>query len=299
MPTSRTLASLFAVAAALIWGFTFLSIKVAIEVIPPMTLGLARFAVASVLLAVLLVIRRRPPKLARKDMPLMIASGFAGVTLYFLCENNGVMLLSASEASLIIATIPVVTLLTDRVFLNARLSGRNYLGAALSVGGIGLIVAESLRFSPTPIGYLYMLLAALSWVAYGFLTKPLFEAYDRLEITFWQSLFGMLGFIPFVFFETTTWADLTLVITLNVLYLGVFGSAIATLCYVTGLDILGPSTVNVYNNLIPVVSVAASFFILGERLTPLQFLGGAVAIGGVWLATSMRRRERERPPEAL
>ena len=58
---------------------------------------------------------------------------------------------------------------------------------------------------------------------------------------------------------------------------------------VFALGSLGPSTVNLYNNLIPVVSVAASFLFLKELLTPLQLLGGAVDVTGVWLATSVRR----------
>jgi drug/metabolite transporter (DMT)-like permease len=287
MPVSRRIAPLYATAAAVIWGFTFLSTKVAITTLPPMTLGFARFLIAGLFLSGLFLIKHRLPRLAARDIPRMAASGLAGVTLYFLCENNGLLYLSASEASLVIATIPVVTLLADRVILKTRLGAKNYAGAALSIAGVVLIVVESLRFSSTPIGYVYMLLAALSWVVYTFITGPLFSRYDRLDITFWQSVFGMLGFIPFLFFETPSWGNFNTVVALNVLYLGIFGSAIATLCYVSGLDALGPSTANVYNNLIPVISVAASFIVLKERLTPLQLLGGAVAIGGVWLATSV------------
>ena len=290
MSASRSLAVLSSLSASFIWGFTFISIKVALGALPPMSLGLARFAVAGVLLACLLAARGRPPRLARPDAARMAASGLVGVTAYFFFENNGILRISASEASLMTATIPVFTLLAGRAFLRARLSFRNGAGAALSVAGIGMIVAESFRLSLAPAGYLYMLLAAFAWVGYGFLTQPLLARYDRLEVTFWQSAFGMAGFVPFAQFETVAWGAFTWGVALNVLYLGVFGSALATIFYVTGLEVLGAGIVNVHINLIPVVSVAASFLILGERLTPLQLAGGAVVVCGVYLATGLNTR---------
>ncbi|HSV57156.1 MAG TPA: DMT family transporter, partial [Magnetospirillaceae bacterium] len=132
---------------------------------------------------------------------------------------------------------------------------------------------------------IFMSLAAVCWVAYGFLTRSLLERYDRMEVTFWQALFGLAGFIPFALSETVPWGSITWFTALNVLYLGVFGSALANLFYVTGMATLGPAVANVYINLIPVVSVAASFLLLGERLAPLQAAGGAIVLAGALLAT--------------
>jgi drug/metabolite transporter (DMT)-like permease len=272
-------------AMAVIWGLSFLSIKTAIAVVPPMTLGLARFIVASAVLLAMFALRRTMPHLKARDIPLMAASGLTGVTIYFLGENNGVMLLSASEASIIVGTIPVITMLSERVFAKNRLTAPQYLGAGISAVGVSLIVIESLRLSASPLGYLYMVLAALAWVSYAFMTKPLLERYGNLEITFWQSVFGALGFVPFAVFERVEWAAVTPLVAANVLYLGVFCSAIAYLFYVASLKALGAGVSSVFINLIPVVSVAASFLILGERLSPVQLAGGAVAVAGVYLAS--------------
>jgi drug/metabolite transporter (DMT)-like permease len=62
--------------------------------------------------------------------------------------------------------------------------------------------------------------------------------------------------------------------------------------YVTSLDVLGPGPSSTYINLIPVVSVVAAFFILGDRLEALQLAGGAAAVLGVMLATSPSKAER-------
>jgi drug/metabolite transporter (DMT)-like permease len=281
---------------AFIWGLSFLSIKTAVAVIPPMSLGLARFVIAGAVLLALYAIMRKRPRLAARDAPLMAGAGLVGVTLYFLGENNGVLLLSASEASIIVGTIPVLTMLAERLFSKTRLSAAQYAGAGLSAAGVTLIVAESLRLSPAPLGYLFMTIAALAWVAYAFMTKPLLAKYDSLEVTLWQSLFGAAGFVPFALFERLDLGAVTPLVVANVLYLGVFCSAVGYLFYVASLKVLGAGVSSVFINLIPVVSVAASFLILGERLSPLQLAGGAVAIGGVYLA-SFAGGKRPRPSQ--
>lgn len=294
MATSKKSAIALATATAFIWGLSFLSIKTAVVVVPPMSLGLARFIVASIVLLIVLIVRHKAIQLELKDLPLMAGAGLVGVTLYFMGENNGILLLSASEASIIVGTIPVLTMITERVFMKGRISTAQYGGAALSAIGVSLIVIESLKLSPAPLGYLFMGMAALSWVGYVFLTKPLLAKYDSLEITFWQSVFGALGFVPFALFEHIAWASMTPMIIANILYLGIFCSAIGYLFYIISLDTLGPGVSSVFINLIPVVSVASSFVILGERLSVIQILGGLTAVGGVYMTSLAKGKKVKR-----
>lgn len=274
------------IATALLWGFSFLSIKVSLSVLPPMTLGLARFIIAVAILPLMALAMKEDLKVAWRDQPLMALGGLLGVTFYFLCENNGVKLLSASEASLIIGVIPVVTMLAERVFLKTKLGFRAYVGAGLSFVGVGLIAARSEGATSSPLGYVFMAGAALCWVGYSFATRPLSARYGRVNITFWQSFWGLVGFIPFVLAERPSLAGLSVSVVLNVVYLGVFCSAVGYWFYVTSLDVLGPGPSSTYINLIPVVSVVAAFFILGERLSGFQLVGGLIAIIGVYLATA-------------
>jgi drug/metabolite transporter (DMT)-like permease len=260
-----------------------------------MSLGLARFVIASILFMVFFVAKRSWPRLALRDLPLMAGSGLIGVTLYFAGENNGIMLLSASESSIIVGTIPVLTVLADRMFTGARLRALQYSGAIISVVGVSLMVVESLKISAQPLGYLYMGVAALAWVAYAFATRPMLAKYSQTEVTFWQGLFGALGFLPFALLEKLDWAGLTPLIIMNVLYLAIFCSALGYLFYIISIDVLGAGVASVFINLIPVVSVVASFFILGERLSPLQLGGAAVAVAGVYLTTMKARKPRQEP----
>ena len=281
----RHLAALYGLAIALLWGLSFLSIKVAVREVPPMTMAAARFLIAAAALPVLAALRGKRLRVPARDLPLLAASGFVGVTLYFLGENNGVALLSASESSIIVGTIPVVTVLAERAFLGTRLGARTYIGAVLSLLGVALIVGQPGASGNSIKGYLYMGLATLAWVAYAFLTRPLARRHSQLTITFWQILFGLLASLPFALAEAPQWRAPGLASVLNIVFLGLFCSALGYWLYIATLEILGPGRASLYLNLIPVVSVVAAYFLLGERLGLAQLAGGGAAIVGVYLAT--------------
>jgi drug/metabolite transporter (DMT)-like permease len=291
----RSAALASAVSVSVIWGLSFLSTKSAISALPPMTIAAARFAVAVVVLLPIALARRTELRLRPRDLPAMALSAIFGVSLYFLCENNGIALITASESSLVIATIPVITMLVDRALLKTALPGRSYVGAVLSFAGVALIVAPSLGASKAPssaLGFLCMGGAAICWVAYALLTKPLSKRYEGMSITFWQSLIGLAGCLPFAFAESGSWRAPGLSASLNVLYLGLLCSAAGYLLYIAAIQELGAGTTSVFLNLVPVVSVGAAYFLLGERLGGLPLAGGAVAIAGVYLATVPGRAAR-------
>jgi drug/metabolite transporter (DMT)-like permease len=290
MPRQTGGAAAYGLATAFIWGLSFLSIKTAVAAIPPMTLAVARFVVACSVLPLLALASRESLRIPRKDLLPVACSGLVGITLYFLGENNGVARLPASESSLIIGTIPVLTMLAERAFAGTRLAVRSYAGAFLSLVGVALIVARSEGAASSPLGYVFMGVAAVSWVAYNFIVKRVSKDCGRVALTFWQSLFGLAGCVPFALAERASWKVPSFSVSLNVIYLGVLCSAAGYWLYTLTLDRVGPGRAAAYINLIPVISVVAAYALLGERLGPLQLAGGAVAVAGVYLATTPERR---------
>jgi len=305
--TERGKGLLAIIITVLFWGFSFISIKVAVAVLPPMTLGAARFLLAVMILY--LVKRRSAPgeRLSVPDLPYLTGAGLIGVTAYFFFENNGVSLVTASEASIIIAAIPVISLFAERLAAelvfrrnrdqaragappSRRIGGRRWAGAALSMVGVWLVAGATVAVSGNALGYVFMFGAALSWVAYGFLTRPLFAHRSRIYIVFWQSVFGLIGFLPFAALEIPRWGPVSLPVLLHVAYLGIFCSALGYWLYARALQVLGVGTSIVFVNLIPVVTVTAGFFLLGDRLNPVQWGGAAAVLAGVYLATLEGRR---------
>ena len=295
--TERHKALAAIIACVLFWGFSFISIKITVAVFPPMSLGLLRFAIALVFLYFIKQKLSPHEKLCRQDIPLLLCAGLTGVTLYFFCENNGVALVTASEASIAVGAIPVLTMIADwlsgKMTRNRnsdypRLGARQWIGAFISIAGVWLVAGVSLAISGSILGYIYMAGAAVCWVCYSLLTRPLFTRCSRIYIVFWQNLAGFIFFIPFSIAEFSSWGRPDIPVILHLVFLGICCSALGYWFYARSLEILGISATAIFINLVPVVTVIGGFFIMGDRLTALQWAGAALVIGGVYLSIKIR-----------
>lgn len=272
--------------AVFVWGISFINIRVAMGVMGAMTLGGLRFLMATAILFVIMKIKKVDLTLHKKDLPLFIIAAGIGITVYFYFENNGVKYTSASIASIIIGAIPVFSVIAEALIYKKPLTKILIASVALSVIGVGLIVGidiGDLKNGGSLIGYLMMFGAVFSWIIYSIANKPLFERYDQGVITFYQSLIGLIFFLPFIPMESNNWQAFNLEIFGHVFFLAAFASALGFYLYLTGLDYLGISESSVYINLIPVVTVIFSYFWLGETLTPLQLVGGGIVIASVYI----------------
>jgi drug/metabolite transporter (DMT)-like permease len=281
------------IACVLFWGFSFISIKITVAVFPPMSLGLLRFAIALVFLYPIKLKLAPNEKLKARDIPLLLGAGLFGVTFYFFCENNGISLVTASEASITIGSIPVLTMIADSISRKLsrnknsalpRIGARQWIGAFVSIAGVWLVAGVSFALSGSVMGYVYMAGAALCWVVYSLLTRPLFSRCYRIYIVFWQSVAGFIGFIPFSILEFSRWSRPDLPVILHLVFLGVCCSALGYWYYARSLEVLGMSVSAIFINLIPLTTVIFGFIVMGDRLTLLQWLGAVLVIGGVYLS---------------
>jgi drug/metabolite transporter (DMT)-like permease len=266
------------------WGISFISIKITMVVFPPMSLAFYRFLLASVILYPIMKRIDKKEALRKKDVPLVALAGVLGITVYFFFENNGLLRISANDASIIIAMLPVGAAIAERVFLKKKLKLISLIAIIASVFGIYMVIGGELR-GGNPSGYWYMFGAIVSYSIYLILTKPLFDRYSDITVAFYQSLFGCIAFIPFLFFETVRWDLLTTNITLNFFFLAILCSAVASYFYMYALNHLGVSIAAVFMNLIPVVTFISSFIIFGETMKLIQLMGAVVVIGAVTVVT--------------
>jgi drug/metabolite transporter (DMT)-like permease len=280
----------------LFWGLSFVSSKTILNSgVPPMTMVCIRFVLATVILNLLL--RRFDPaaRLRRADLLPLAASGIFGVTVYFFFESRGIKLTSASHASLIIAVIPVITVLAEALLFHARIRPLTIIGVLLSVVGVVFVVGgPGAAVGAVSIeGDLFMFGACLSWVIYIILSRNLHRRLSEIAITAYQCVFGTLFLIPLALLEMRAWVPITLSAGLNLAYLAVFCSALSNFLYVFALSRLGPIAVSPYINLIPVIGVLGGVVILGESLAFTQICGGVVILAGVLLVS---RKQPAGPP---
>ncbi|MDR2098381.1 MAG: DMT family transporter, partial [Spirochaetaceae bacterium] len=190
-----------------------------------------------------------------------------------------------SEASIITGAIPVITMAAEAFFLRRAVLKLQWLGAFVSIAGIALIFGVSIALSGSLSGYLFMAGTVICWTAYSFLTPSLFSRRSRVYIVFWQSVFGFAGFVPFALMEIPKWGTPDLTVSLHILFLGLVCSALCYCFYVKSLETLGISISALFINFVPVISVIAGIFVMGDRLSPLQWFGASLTIAGVYMAS--------------
>lgn len=283
---------------SVVWGLSFVASKHALnEGFTPFTLALARYAlVVAVMLPLLRAKEGRIKLPARRDIPAFIATGVTGVSLYYILEGMGVARTTVSNASLVIASIPVLSLLWG------ALRGRKYraacwLGVLLSVIGVFFVVyfgasdeAGGINQSVL-VGNLLLVGASACWVTYIEISDRLLTRYSSLSLTVWQSVAGLVTLVPVALFETGGIVIPPLGGWLAILYLALFCSVLGFVWYADALSALSPMQAAIFVNLNPLVAVIGGILIFGDPFTIWQGLGGALVIGSVLLVNvGMRKR---------
>lgn len=299
MDAKKALPLIAIMITATVWGLSFLSIKVIVDVIPPMTMALLRFLIGALVLSIIYLIKEKEKRLYKKDIPMLVLSGASGVSAYIYFQNSAMKFISASSASIIIAAIPIFTLIAEVIIFKIKLTAKKMISVVLSFIGVYFIVGYNSGLASTDSmkGYLMMFGAVAAWVIYSITTKPLYEKYTQISIVYFQTLSGTLVLIPFTLLETTKWSLVNNVIILNLLFLGIFCSAIAYYLYVYAMEHLGVSATVLFLNLIPVITVVSSYFILKEKIGMHQIIGGALVITAVYLVNTKKKVSKENPAE--
>jgi len=274
-------ANLAMVAVIIIWGISYVSIKVTVMEIPPITMALIRFTIASLILG--LIIRKVEPqtKFDKSDLPKMVLGGIFGITLYFILENIGVKFTTATNASLIVSVVPIITITLDVLFFHGKISLIKLFGVSIAIGGSYLAVTANGKVelnSAHFIGNILMLAAMLSWAFFTLVNKSLQVKYSGLFLMTYQTIFGTLLFIPLSLFEYKEWKLFSLIALGNLIFQAIFCSCVAYLLYIYALKRLDVALTTIYLNLIPVVGVLCGYLILNERVLPIQLVGGLITL---------------------
>jgi len=276
----------------LIWSTSFVSTKIAFASFPPLTLGAARFAIASLVLGVVLVSKKEFIKPTVKDLGIMSVSGILGITLYFAMENIGVSLTSASNAALIVASYPAITALLELIIYRVKISWLKGIGIALAIIGVYQLsyTGQGSAEGGQVTGNIILIVTGVVWALYNFVTRKVVNKYPAITVSFYQTIVGTIVFIPLALSEKSSWQMPTFISFLMLLYLGTFCSVIAFLLYNYGLRQLSSSTAVTLMNLVPVFGVLFSVLLLHENVQANQLVGGVIVVTGVLLSVSKSNR---------
>jgi len=271
------LSNLAMLATVIFWGVSFISTKIILRELPPSTIALIRFTLASFILALLMYKVEPDLKRGKADLPWMALGGLLGITFYYFFENNGINLTTAVNASLIVTFVPLVTICLDIVFFHSKASALKITGVAIALVGTYLSVTANgqISFSSTHFkGNLFMVGAMLVWAFYTLVNKFLQRKHSGLYLTTLQTVFGTVFLIPLALLEVKEWKMFSWLSFLHILFLAVCCSVLGYLFYIYALKHLDVAVTTIYLNLIPVVGAASGFIFLNESVLPIQLAGG-------------------------
>jgi len=272
-----------------VWAGSFIVVQITTEEIDPIDLGFLRFFVATPLMILLALLRKKPLLLPKKELPWLIVLGLTGVTLLYLFQFLGIHFTNAPVASVLINTNVIFIAILSSLFLHESLARKRIAGIILSFIGVFVIMfsdisQQALTFDNLFfIGSILMLLSAFCWALYSLVGKRLLRTYDEFVITTYAFGFGTVIYIPFVVLHLGPVLQQTsLTGWLAVLYLALTCTLFGYLGWYYALKHIDASKAAVFLNLIPLFTILMSFF-LGTTLTWFFLLGAALIIYGVYI----------------
>jgi drug/metabolite transporter (DMT)-like permease len=271
----------------LIWGVNFSVMKVAIGQIPALPFTAIRFAVASLLLWIVLRATEGPAEPAPEEVRRLVLLGLVGNTFYQLFFILGLAHTSATNSSLILATVPTVVAIFAGLLGLERITPKMWWGIALGTLGVGLVIATSgVEFSTGTIrGDLLTVVAVLCWAGYTVGLRSLPEGFSPLRVTTVTTIAGMPGLVlaglpgllvlRWEAIPATAWGALA--------YGTLLSLVVAYLLWNRSVKAVGGTRTAIYMCITPLVAVGAAWVMLGEHARPLQAVGAALIIAGVLL----------------
>jgi drug/metabolite transporter (DMT)-like permease len=284
MRVNKPLGILAVLSSVIFWGFSFVSTKVVLTELPPVTIAFLRQFAALIPLFALCFIKKESLRIERNEILSFFTASFFGIVLYFLFENTGLTMTTASNASMLVATIPIFVLIAESVVQRKKIAFPSLVCIIASVLGVYFVVFEDglPDFSTkTFLGNLLIFGAMFSWIIYTFVSEKLGRKYSSLKMTTIQTLAGIPLFLPFVSGEFSAWRIPSLTNVINILFLGIFCSGLAYVFFLSGIKMLGPVLPSSLLNLIPVVTILAGVIFLNETISFYQVIGTVLIVGSL------------------
>jgi drug/metabolite transporter (DMT)-like permease len=278
--------------AVVLWAVNFSLVKVALKEMSPMGFNGIRLAFASILLILFLAVKRESFRVDGPDFWKLVVLGIVGNTAYQILFINGIYVTTASNAAIIIAIMPAFIAMLSSVLKHERLNWASWTGILISFVGFYLVI---LRNSGKPAltgegvkGDLMILAGTVCWAVYTVLARPLLRKISALKLTAITMVVGTAFYLPFAIRDVIRipYAEVSVKAWASLAFSGLFALAVCYVIWYESVQRVGNSRTAIYDNLIPILTVLFASLLIGEKISPLQGVGMAVILAGVYLTRS-------------
>ena len=298
LSNSKLLVYLVSVFAIILWGISYIWTDILIKLdIPVFYFVFVRILLAGIILFLFNAASGRVTRIHRKDLPKFLLLALFEPFIYFLCESYGLKETgSPTLSAMIIATIPLFSIVAGRLFFNERINIVNIAGIILSLSGICLVVMSKDQIGENVvIGIILLVIAVLSEVGHASVTKSLSKNYCSQVIVMYQFLIGSVYLLPL--FITKGLDNFSMrYLSAGVLYpifcLAFLCSSLAFSLWVSTIKSLGVAKSSIFSALIPVVAAIVAWILGHESLNVRQAIGILLSTVGVILSQYTFRKDR-------
>lgn len=280
-----------ALACEFFYGYSFIFTKKVTNHVSAFTLLGWRFAAAFIILNLLVLLGFVRINLRGKQLTPLLLIALFDPLLYYFCETIGVQLTTASESGIIIAMIPIITLICTFFILREKPTRFQLIGIAVATIGVLLIaMVNGAKSSQNVLGYLLVFAAVVAYSLYSVFTRRTTQFTD-IEKTWVMITFGALFFGSAALIENRQnlralaelpWTQPDFLPA--ILFLGVGSSLLAFFFANFMISVLGSNRAASFSGLSTVISVISGVTVLHESLSTGQFAGMVLVLGGVYLA---------------
>jgi drug/metabolite transporter (DMT)-like permease len=280
-----------------VWGSTYLAIRVMVETVPPLLGAGVRFVVAGLIMLGVLALRRgwtavRPSRnelLGCLAIGIMLPGANAVVTVAEVDVPSGL-------AALLVALVPLIVIVLRRAN-GERVAAASVGGVALGFAGVAVLLLPGEKpDGATLVGMLAVIAAAALWATGSFASPRIAHPRDPLVNTGWQMLLGgvvisVAGLVAGEAgdFRLSTFSAESVA---ALAYLVLIGSIVAFSAYAWLLQNVPVSKVSTYAYVNPAIAIFLGWLVLGETVTPVTLIGAAVIVAAVAVVVRAEARSR-------
>lgn len=269
-----------------IWGSTWLFIKLGLADLPPLSFAGIRFVISCAIIFSLVGIRRVPWPKGRRDWTLLAVTGILSFSLNYGLVFWAEQYISSGLAALLQATMPAFGLVLAHIYLpSERITWIKIVGVVLGVCGVGVVFSNQLAISGRQAlaGCVAMVLSAFFASYSNVLVKTYANHMNPAIIAAVQMLFGLVPLLliglamegnPLRFRWTT-------IGVVSILYLAVVGTVVAFLLYYWLMQNMDVTKSMLISLVTPVVAVILGMLVLDEEMSWRTLVGGVMIIAGI------------------
>ncbi len=278
-----------------IWGTTWLAIKISLEGLPPFFSAGVRFALALLLLFVIIMGKKIPLRLPKKQFKLVVLTAFLTYAIDYGFIYWGEQYLSAGVTAIFFATLAIFTaIFANFIFKNEHFHARRFVGLLLGFAGIVVVFYDQLALTNFDrlvlLGSLAVIIAAASAALSIVIVKKHLTSVNPFVLTFYQ----LLGGVCFLFAISVSLEEHTSLfingrIALAIAYLGIMGTAFAFVLYYRLLQEMSAITLALIIYITPIIAVITDVIAFGEIIPLRSLLGMCIIFLGIGFTQRKKR----------